>query len=209
VSLPVTHPAWPGRCHVEDGPALEVLDAQLIACGATTSGMTHDTCDGTLLSVGRRSRKATATIRRAVRERDGIRCVFPGCDSRRTDLHHIRWWSAGGPTSAANLMPLCRTHHRAVHHTRFIITRRPGGYTFTHPGTGREIGPAGDLPAPGTDISTTHRAFIMPETISQATGERLDLHYALWVALNRGNPDMRAMPDTAPFEPAHQQVNIF
>jgi hypothetical protein len=28
-------------------------------------------------------------LRRAVRERDRDRCQFPGCRSRRTDIHHV------------------------------------------------------------------------------------------------------------------------
>ena len=187
--LPAGHPAWPGRCHIEDGPGLCPLDAQLIACQCTVSAMLHDTGDGTILNVGRRSRRASAAIRRAVRERDGVRCSFPGCQSRRTDLHHIRWWSMGGETSADNLHPLCKAHHRLVHLRGYIITRTRGGYTFTNPSTGLVIGPPGDLPEPAGDISTTHHADITPDTIQQAYGERLDLAFALWVSLNRGIRD--------------------
>jgi hypothetical protein len=55
----------------------------------------HDAA-GNVTSAGRRSRKPGAALRRAVRERDRYRCRFPGCESRRTDLHHIR----SGPTAA-------------------------------------------------------------------------------------------------------------
>lgn len=184
-SLPIGHPAWPDRCHVEDGPEVSALDAQLIACGATVSAMVHDFETGTVLDVGRRSRRATAAIRRAVRERDGVRCAFWGCESRRTDLHHIQWWSRGGQTSAKNLIPACRYHHALFHRAGLIITRTRDGYTFTNPATGAVIGPPGHLPGSDGDINATHDAFILPETISQATGERLDLHYAIWVSLNR------------------------
>lgn len=143
---------------------------------------------GTVLDVGRRSRRATAAIRRAVRERDGARCAFWGCESRRTDLHHIQWWSHGGQTSAKNLLPVCTFHHALIHRDRLVITRTRHGYTFTSPATGRTVGPPGQLPEPAADISTTHNAFILPETIDQATGERLDLHYAIWVALSRSHP---------------------
>jgi hypothetical protein len=101
----------PGRCHLEDGPAVDPMDAQLIACDATISTMTHDG-EGTILNVGRRTRKVPPAIRRAVRERDGARCAFHGCNSRRVDLHHIRWWSKGGETSLNNLMNLCRLCRR-------------------------------------------------------------------------------------------------
>jgi len=193
---PMGHPAWPGRCHIEDGPALDSLDAQLIACQCTVSAMLHDAA-GAILDVGRRSRRASAAIRRAVRERDGARCAFPGCESRRTDLHHIQWWSMGGQTSAENLHPLCKAHHRLVHSRGYIVTRTRGGYTFTDPATGTIIGPPGPLPARGKDISTTHHADITPSTIQQACGERLDLDFAIWVSLNRGSPYLRATSEHA------------
>jgi hypothetical protein len=187
-SLPICHPAWPGRCHIEDGPGLSQLDAQMIACNATISAMIHDVEAGTVLNVGRRSRRATAAIRRAVRERDGARCAFWGCEPRRTDLHHIHWWSHDGETSAKNLLPACKFHHALIHRDKLVITRTRHGYTFTNPATGMIIGPPGQLPEPAGDISTTHNAFILPDTIDQATGERLDLHYAIWVALSRSRP---------------------
>ncbi|HEX6524305.1 MAG TPA: HNH endonuclease signature motif containing protein [Streptosporangiaceae bacterium] len=156
----------------------------MIACGATASVMVHDPGSGEVLSLGRRSRRATAAIRRAVRERDGYRCTFPGCDSRHTDLHHIVWWSRGGQTSAANLQLLCKAHHAIVHDKGYIVTRRPGGYTFTRPDGLILAAPPG-LPAPAGGISEVHDAAITPDTISKPVyGERLDLHLAIWIALN-------------------------
>jgi hypothetical protein len=92
------HPADPGRCHVEDGPAVSAGTAQMLACTATVSWMLHDSA-GQLLDLGRRRRHPNAALRRAVRERDKCRCRFPGCESRRVDLHHIVYWSNGGRTS--------------------------------------------------------------------------------------------------------------
>jgi hypothetical protein len=89
--------AGPGRCHVEDGPAISVTTMRMLTCEAALSWMTHDR-DGSVLDVGRRSRRPTAAIRRAARERDACRCRFPGCDSRRVDLHHVEYWSKGGQT---------------------------------------------------------------------------------------------------------------
>ena len=187
------HPCRPGRCHLEDGPAITPADAQRIACGATLSAMLHDADDGSVLDVGRRSRTATAAIRRAVRERDGARCCFPGCDSRRTDLHHIVWWRHHGTTSLGNLVPLCKRHHTLVHAKAYIIHRlAPGQYSFTDPSTGRAIAPVGTLPEAAGSIAGIHGAAITSATIRQARGERLDLHYAVWVALHNGwDPDVR------------------
>jgi hypothetical protein len=80
-TLSASHPADPRRCHLDDGPAISPAALRLIGCNATISTMVHD-ADGSVLSVGRRSRKPSAALRRAVRERDGSRCQYPGCESR-------------------------------------------------------------------------------------------------------------------------------
>ena len=95
-------PADPGRCHVEDGPAISVSTAQMLGCTAALSWMVHDR-DGSVLRLGRRRRRPNAALRRAARERDTCRCRFPGCESRRVDLHHIQFWSHGGRTDLDNL----------------------------------------------------------------------------------------------------------
>jgi hypothetical protein len=116
LEFPVTHPAYPWRCHVEDGQAIDTATLQMIACNATISTMLHGQ-DGTVLNAGRRTRKPSAALRRAARERDRHRCRFPGCESRRTDLHHIRFWANGGQTKLENLVCLCRRHHALIHDT--------------------------------------------------------------------------------------------
>ena len=93
------HPAHPRRCHLDDGPAISPAAARAIACHATVSWMLHDH-DGTLLDAGRRHRRATPALRRAVRERDKSRCQYPGCHSRRTDIHHIIPWANGGTSTS-------------------------------------------------------------------------------------------------------------
>ncbi|WP_143598390.1 HNH endonuclease signature motif containing protein [Phycicoccus duodecadis] len=60
-----------------------------------------------------------------VKARDG-HCRFPGCHvaARFCDLDHVTPWPTG-PTSAANLVCLCRRHHR--------IKQRPGWRAVLHP----------------------------------------------------------------------------
>jgi hypothetical protein len=101
------HPADPGRCHVQDGPAISVSTAQMIGCTAALAWLLHDR-DGTALDAGRKRRYATTAQRRAARDRDKCRCRFPGCEARRTDLHHIRHWANGGRTSLENRCPTAR-----------------------------------------------------------------------------------------------------
>ena len=117
----LANPAHPGRCHLDDGPAISPAAAQALACHATVSWMLHDH-DGNLLDVGRRHRLATPALRRAVRERDKGRCQFPGCNSRRTDIHHVVPWAKGGKTRLRDLILLCEAHHVIVHALGYLIT---------------------------------------------------------------------------------------
>ncbi|MGH2654419.1 MAG: DUF222 domain-containing protein [Actinomycetota bacterium] len=84
-------------------------------------------CDGSIrrvvmagrsepLDVGRRTPVVSPALRRAVIVRDRG-CRFPGCDRPHSwcDAHHVVHWADGGPTALANLVLLCRRHHRMVH----------------------------------------------------------------------------------------------
>src|SRR5580704_10807032 len=153
VSGDLADPADPARCHVEDGPAISVSTAQMIACSSSWSWMLHDSA-GKLLDLGRRRRRPNAALRRAARDRDTCRCRFPGCESRRIDLHHIQYWSNGGRTTLDNLVSY-------------------GTFTFYRPdGTMIPVSPP--LPSASGTIEDWHDADITPETIIPPWyGERL------------------------------------
>jgi hypothetical protein len=160
--------------------------------------MTHDR-DGTVLNVGRRTRRPTAAIRRAVRERDACRCRFPGCNSRRTDLHHVQYWSRGGQTKPENLLSLCRAHHRLVHKDAIVITAGPGAtFTFRAP-DGTVIPSCPALPGPHGEIAPCHAAEITLSTPVPAWyGDRLNLDHAIYVCFaNAENKARRAQQATA------------
>jgi Domain of unknown function (DUF222)/HNH endonuclease len=72
------------------------------------------------LDIGRISYTVPIAIRRALILRDGG-CAFPGCDRphRWCHAHHILSWADGGPTDLANLVLLCGSHHRLIHHSRW------------------------------------------------------------------------------------------
>ena len=57
---------------MEDGPAISVTTAQMIACTATFSWMLHDH-DGILLDADLRRRRPSAAQGRAARDRDHCR----------------------------------------------------------------------------------------------------------------------------------------
>src|SRR6185437_11042360 len=174
-------PADPARCHVEDGPAISVSTAQMVTCTAALSWMTRGDA-GTILALGRRRRRPSSAIRRAARERDHGRCRFPGCESRRTDLHHIQHWVNGGRTDLANLISLCPWHHKVVHDRGYTIAAPPGGtdFAFYRP-DGTPLPTCPPLPEPDGPIDQAHDADITPDTIIPPWyGERLDLHHAIW-----------------------------
>src|SRR6266568_3550433 len=174
-------PADPARAHVEDGPAISVSTAQMLACTAALSWMTHGDA-GAVLALGRRRRRPSSAIRRAARERDHGRCRFPGCESRRIDLHHIQHWASGGRTDLENLISLCPYHHKLVHDRGYLIAAPPGGgiFTFYRP-DGTPLPSSPPLPEPGGSIDAAHDADITPDTIiPPCYGERLDLNHAIW-----------------------------
>ena len=157
----------------------------MLGCTAALSWMTHGT-RGAVLALGRRRRRPSAAIRRAARERDGCRCRFPGCESRRVDLHHIQHWASGGRTDLDNLISLCPCHHKAGPRPR-LPHRRPadggGGFAFYRP-DGTPVPSSPPLPEPGGSIGDTHDADITPETIIPPWyGERLDLDHAIYICL--------------------------
>ncbi len=205
------HPADPARCHVEDGPAISVSTAGMLACGAAISWMLHDSA-GNLLDLGRRRRRPNAALRRAARERDTCRCRFPGCESRRVDLHHIQYWSNGGRTTLDNLVSLCKHHHTLVHDRGYLIAARPDGTFAFHRPDGTPIPSSPSLPDVEGTIEGCHQAGVTPETIIPPWyGERLDLDHAIYVCLAnaRTQEQRRAGRDQASEPTAPDRVQVF
>ncbi len=89
---------------------------------------------GEPLDVGRATRTIPTGIRRALIARDGG-CAFPGCGRPPSwcDAHHVRHWSAGGPTAVCNLCLLCAHHHDTVHHDGWNIEMIGGMPWFIPP----------------------------------------------------------------------------
>jgi hypothetical protein len=165
----------------------------MIGCTAALTWLLHDR-DGTALDAGRKRRYATTAQRRAARDRDHCRCRFPGCEARRTDLHHIRHWANGGRTSLENLLSLCPYHHMLVHDRGYLIAARPGGtFAFYQP-DGTPLPDCPPLPDPDGSIGDWHDAEITPDTIIPLWyGERLDLDFAIYTCFaNAENAEKQA-----------------
>jgi len=89
--------------------------ARRLACDASISRIITDG-PSQILDVGRRTRTIGPALRRALVVRDAG-CMHPGCDRPPswTEGHHLKHWADGGTTDLANLVLLCRRHHRAQH----------------------------------------------------------------------------------------------
>ncbi len=105
---------------------LSTAAVRMLACDASHTPLLTD---GTrLLAIGDAYHPISSGLRRAVTTRDQG-CRFPACraPAAHTDLHHVIHRAEGGPTEAANLVALCRPHHRLVHQHGWTLTLAPDG----------------------------------------------------------------------------------
>jgi len=138
------------------------------------------------------------------------RCRYPGCESRRADLHHIQPWASGGRTDLDNLISLCPFHHKIVHDRGYLIAAPPPGggtFTFYRPdGTPLPASPA--LPEPDGSIGEAHDAEVTPDTIIPPWyGERLDLDHAIYVCF--ANARTRQERERDPDGPPRGRVRVY
>lgn len=105
-----------------------------LACDAGLVAAVADR-HGSPLDVGRRTRRLTAALRRALHLRDRC-CTFPGCDATvGLHGHHVQHWADDGPTDLRNLVLVCAHHHRFVHEQRWTIeVRDDGRHRYAPPG---------------------------------------------------------------------------
>jgi hypothetical protein len=112
-----------GVAELDHAGAVSARTARRLACDASVRRIVMG-ARSEPLDVGRRTAVVPPALRRAVIARDR-RCRFPGCDRPHAwcDAHHVWHWADGGPTTLANLLLLCRRHHRLVH--------RSGSFTLS------------------------------------------------------------------------------
>lgn len=119
----------------EDGNVLPASEIARALCDCEITRMVMDSA-GVPIDEGRRERLFTAHQRKAVIARDGGGCTIGACTmpARYTQLHHITWWSRGGPTDLDQAIQLCDGHHGYVHdHDVAIQRNRDGTYAFVLP----------------------------------------------------------------------------
>jgi hypothetical protein len=133
-----------GSSWLADGNRVSAETSCRLACDSARVVMRH-AGDGRVLDVGRRTRAISPGLRRALEHRDGG-CRFPGCGRKWCDAHHVEPWAAGGATSLANTLLLCRRHHRAVHEEGFSMELLPNGEARFYRPDGRPLPEAPALP---------------------------------------------------------------
>jgi len=209
-----------GQCFLEHGPAVSAETARRIACDCSVVSMVHDQ-QGAPLSVGRKSRRVSTALYRALRARDRC-CAFPGCDrTGHLEVHHVTHWVDGGSTDLDNCVLLCPVHHAKAHAGEISVTGRAPDELLFHtaagyPITGRQAAPS--LPEdPVAALVAEHEEQgleIGPRTGEiDWWGEKLDAHAAVsalvahderaaalfWCEPHRGNVDGGGRSDEGDF----------
>ncbi|WP_332642404.1 HNH endonuclease, partial [Aeromicrobium sp.] len=60
-------------------------------------------------------------------------CATPGCNHTHLEIHHVIWWSMGGPTDVNLLIGLCVRCHHLLHRGLLNITGNAvDGFNFTN-----------------------------------------------------------------------------
>jgi hypothetical protein len=109
---------WLERFGVPSQP-LTTDTARRLACDATLRPLVVDS-DGQLVVFGSASRVIPPSMRALVVRRDR-HCRFAGCRARIDEVHHVVFYSRGGPTRSDNLLGLCWHHHHLVHEGGWIV----------------------------------------------------------------------------------------
>jgi len=132
VTIPLAHlvEECRGAGLTMNGDLLSPAVVRRMACDARIIPMVLGS-KGDVLDIGLGDRSFTSAQRTAVWHRDR-HCTFPGCTipAEWSDVHHVQWWSRGGPTDFANAALLCGRHHTFVHQRDLTATVSDTGVTW-------------------------------------------------------------------------------
>lgn len=112
---PVTVDTTPRCARPSTGFPIPVPTAQRLCCDAVLQAVivrpdgTVDQLCAERRSASRQQRRMLAAMYRT--------CAHPHCEIGFSScrVHHVEWFSRGGRTVIANLLPLCEQHHHLVH----------------------------------------------------------------------------------------------
>ena len=108
---------------------------------------------GVVLDVDRTRYRPPADLRRLAQWLHRT-CTAPGCSvsADRCELDHIHDWQHGGPTSLANLHPVCTGHHTIKHASRWTVDADTGPPWLQHPNPAPPV----RWRSPGGTVTTSH-----------------------------------------------------
>jgi hypothetical protein len=153
-----------------DGHLFPAADLAATACDCTVHRVVINPL-GSILDYGRATRIVPHNLFRALAIRDKG-CRHPGCDRPATwcDAHHIIQWQHGGRTNLANMILLCRRHHRLTHTPGWTLhyNHATNTVTITSPTGRRWHDPPRATPPP----CTRRAAQPAPTTVDRDDDER-------------------------------------
>ena len=185
-----------GRCELGQGGRLSAETVRRLACSSPGVRVGHgdESEESASGGAGRRTRRISTKLWRALCSRDGT-CRYPGCGARRGLVaHHVTHWARGGETKLNNIALLCKSHHYLVHEGGFRAVGSVGERGedelrfFTPEGQEIAASPARG-PVEGVGLEEQHRELglsIGAETgLTRWAGERMDYDWALVGLLGR------------------------
>ncbi|WP_157930752.1 HNH endonuclease signature motif containing protein, partial [Glycomyces xiaoerkulensis] len=118
-----------GRVPLMEGRPVSVAKARLLACEAGVVPIVFDYTTGEAVEVGAYRRLPGASLRRKLEAEQQAGCAWVGCGRPVSwcEAHHLVEWWRGGPTTADNLILLCRFHHGRVHTPGWSVTKTGPG----------------------------------------------------------------------------------
>lgn len=122
-----------GTATLDTGAEITAAQARRLACEAGVLPLVLGG-ESVPLDLGRTQRLFTRHQAHALSVRYDA-CAADGCDRPFAwcELHHLRPWSADGPTDLDNAVPLCGHHHRRIHDPLYHWQLTPEGtITFQH-----------------------------------------------------------------------------
>jgi hypothetical protein len=134
-------------CETVNGDPVPVATMQRFCCEAVLTAVLVD-ADGTIRNLA--EQRTANRAQRRVLAAMYVTCAHPHCTVAFSQcrIHHIIWFTHGGATQLANLLPVCETHHHLLHEGGWNVTmtedrivswiRPDGSVWMVHPSINRQ-----------------------------------------------------------------------